>query len=36
VSSTKNVWMDLNGLYDVFLWKELHFGGRADCTCVKV
>jgi len=22
--------------YDVFLRKELPFGGRGDCTCVKI
>jgi len=23
-------------LYDVFLCKELPFGGRSDCTCIKI
>jgi len=22
--------------YDVFLSKELPFGGRIDCTCIKI
>jgi len=26
----------INTSYDVFLCKELPFGGRDDCTCVKI
>ena len=40
LSCAKNGWTNLNDLQymsdDVFLRKELPFGGYDDCTCVKI